>query len=384
MPRTVLCASDDVGVVAEVEEQLHAEEHQWQLRCVGSPSEALDALSSGTVDALVTPVTMTAPDGITLLEYTHAHFPAVARLALAAEHPGAVEIAGVGPVPQSLSKPCTPRTLEAAVELVLGLRELIASDHLRTLFGAQESLAKPPTVYTQLMQLSQDPNSTADDAVQLIQQDIGLTAEVLRLVNSAFYGQSDKVKDLSWAVVLLGLETLKSLALAGVAFRPGAPLPEGLNSDELAARAIRASVTAQKVSRKEHWGPETTSELALAALLSEVGLLVLAPGDPDGWARLRAREDDVPRAAAEREAFGCTVGEASAYLLGLWGFPVGAVAAAAAQPLDLTDPDVVMGPAPAALAVAFAHRKALGEAEPQMLARSTYLDDRRIEQWLSA
>lgn len=383
MPRTVLCASDEAGVAAEVEERLHADEHHWQLRCAGTSQEALEALSSGTVDALITPMSMMIPDGISLLEYTHAHFPAVARLVLAAEKSGPVEIAGVGPLTQSLSKPCTPRTLEAAVELVLGLRELIASEHLRTLFGAQESLAKPPAVYTQLVVLSQDPNSTADDVVRLIQQDIGLTAEVLRLVNSAFYGQSDTVKDLSWAVVLLGLDTLKSLALAGVAFRPGAPLPEGLNSDELATRAIRASVTAQKVSRREHWGPETTSELSLAALLAEVGLLVLAPGKPDGWARLRARQEDMPLAAAEREAFGCTVGEASAYLLGLWGFPVGAVAATAAQPMDLTDTEIVAGAAPAALAVAFAHRKAYGHVEPALLARSTYLDDNRVDHWLS-
>jgi HD-like signal output (HDOD) protein len=383
MPRTVLCASDDAGVAAEVKERLHTDEHRWQFRCAGTSQEALEALSSGAVDALITPMSMAAPDGVNLLEYTHTHFPAVARLVLEGETSGPVQIAGVGPLTQTLSKPCTPRTLEAAVELVLGLRELIASEYLRTLFGAQESLAKPPAVYTRLVELSQDPQSTADDVVQLVQQDVGLTAEVLRLVNSAFYGQSDKVKDLSWAVVLLGLDTLKSLALAGVAFRPGAPLPEGLNSDELATRAVRASVTAQKVSRREHWGPETTSELSLAALLAEVGLLVLAPGEPDGWALLRDQREELPSAALERDAFGCTVGEASAYLLGLWGFPVGAVAATAAQPLDLSDPETIAGAAPAALAVAFAHRKALGHVDPATLARSTYLDDRRVDHWLS-
>jgi HD-like signal output (HDOD) protein len=142
-------------------------------------------------------------------------------------------------------------------------------------------------------------------------------------------------------------------------------------------------VTAQKVSRKERWGAGTTSELSLAALLAEVGLLVLAPGDPDGWARLRARQEEFPSAAAEREAFGCSVGEASAYLLGMWGFPVGAVAATAAQPLDLSDPEIVAGAAPAALAVGFAHRKAYGHAEPESIARSDYLDDRKVDQWLS-
>lgn len=384
MSGTILCASADARLVAEVEELLHVQDHDWQLRCATTSQEALDALAAGQVDALVTPAAMTVPDGASLLEYTHAHFPSVARLVLSEEHTGEVQVEGVGPLTQALSKPCTPGTLESAVELVLELRDLVASEQLRTLFGAQESLAKPPHVYTSLVELSQDPNSTSEDVVNLVQQDVGLTAEVLRLVNSAFYGQSDTVKDLSWAVVLLGLDTLKSLALAGVAFRPGAPLPPGLDGGELATRAVRASVTVQKVARRERWDYDTVSELTLSALLAEVGLLVLAPGHPDGWARLRERDEQVPEAVAQQEAFGCTVGGASAYLLGLWGFPAGAVAATAVQPLDLTDPEAVGQATPAALAVAFAQQKARGQAEGHLLARSDYLDDRRVDTWLSA
>jgi HD-like signal output (HDOD) protein len=384
MSATILCASADPQLVAEVENQLHGGEHGWQVRGVTTSEQALEALSGDLVDAIVAPPTMIAPDGMSLLEYTHTHFPAVARLALAAEVSGPVQVDGVGPLGQALSKPCTPGNLESAVDLVLELRGLVDSEQLRTLFGAQQSLAKPPHIYTSLVELSQDPDSTAEDVVNLVQQDVGLTAEVLRLVNSAFYAQSEAVGDLSWAVVLLGLETLKSLALAGVVFRPGAALPEGLDSSDLATRAVRASTTAQKVARRERWDHDTVSEVALAALLAEVGLLVLAPGHPEGWARLREADEQTPPVEAEKEAFGCSVAEASAYLLGLWGFPAGAVAATAVQPVDLSDADAVATATPAALCVAFAHRKALGLAEGLALARSDYFDDRRVETWLRA
>jgi HD-like signal output (HDOD) protein len=294
-----------------------------------------------------------------------------------------VVIDAVGPARQ-LSKPCTPDSLPAALDLVLDLRRLVESERLRTLFGGLDTLAKPPHIYTQLVSLSQDPDSTADDVVDLVQQDVGLSAEVLRLVNSAFYAQSAKVHSIQWAVVLLGLDTLKALAVAGVVFKPGRPLPAGLDSEELAARAVRASVIAQRIAHREHWDPDTVSDVALSALLSEVGLLVLASNHPEQWAKLQELSQRLPAAQAQEEAFGVAVGRASAYLLGLWGFPAGALAATAAQPVEIGDLAAVSATSPAALAVAYAHEKAHGHAELSLFCRSGYLDDHRLERWQAA
>ncbi len=380
----IVCACTDEGLVSTVEQVLRDGHGEWDVRCVRTAAEAADLLAAAPVEALVTEPDMPGLDAASLLEYTHAHFPAVARLVLSGQGDGDVRIDGVGAAAQALSKPCTPDTLEAAVELVLQLRHLVESESLRALFGAQDALAKPPHIYGQLVALGEDPNSTTDDVVALVQQDVGLAAEMLRLVNSAFYGQAGQVTSIQWAVVLLGLETLKALAVAGVVFRPGLPLPPGLDSTDLAARAVRASMTAQRVARREGWDERTAADVALSALLAEVGLLVLAPARPDQWEELREREQHVPAAQAQREVFGCTVGEASAYLLGLWGFPAGAVATTAAHPLDVADADALAAATPTAVAVAFAHRKALGMAEEHLFARSGYLDDHRLARWLSA
>ncbi len=381
---TIVCATGDDQVLAQVRAQLDHRGDGWDLRCLRSGPETIDLLRTVPVEALVTDSTMPGADGASLLEYVHRHHPAIARLVLSGQPGQAVRIDGVGPLHELLSKPCTPDTLERALDLVLELRALVQSERLRALFGSLDTLAKPPHIYSQLVALSEDPNSTAEDVVGLIQQDVGLTAEVLRLVNSAFYSQAATVQSIQWAVVLLGLETIKSLAIAGVVFRPGTPLPEGLDSTELADRAVRASAIAQRIARRENWDLATVSDVTLGALLSEVGLLVLAPANPDQWEQLRGSEAGWAEGGAQQTAFGCTVGRASAYLLGQWGFPAGAVAATAMQPLDVADPAVLESATPAALVVAFAQLKARGQAEAWAFGHSGYLDERRLARWQSA
>jgi HD-like signal output (HDOD) protein/ActR/RegA family two-component response regulator len=378
----ILCVSDDDRLLADLRMVLADRMGAWDLQFVHS-GEAVQLLATDHVDVVVTKLGTPGADGESLLEHAHTAYPGVARLVLTGTADGAVVIDAVGPARQ-LSKPCTPDTLPAALELVLDLRRLVESERLRELFGGLDTLAKPPHIYTQLVALSQDPESTAEDVVSLVQQDVGLSAEVLRLVNSAFYGQSSTVHSIQWAVVLLGLDTLKALAVAGVVFRPGLPLPAGLDASELAARSVRASVIAQRIAHREHWDPDTVSDVALSALLSEVGLLVLASAQPQEWARLAELSARMPEAAAQEEAFGVTVGRASAYLLGLWGFPPGAVAAAAAQPVDVSDLAAVAAASPAALAVAYAHQKAHGEADLSLFCRTGYLDEHRLERWQAA
>jgi len=379
---TILCASDDERLLADLRVVLADRSGEWDLHFVRG-DDAARLLGEGAVDVVVSRLDTPGPDGVSLLEHAHAVYPSVARLVLTGTADGAVVIDAVGPARQ-LSKPCTPDTLPAALDLVLDLRRLVASERLRSLFGGLDTLAKPPHIYTQLVTLSQDPDSTADDVVNLVQQDVGLSAEVLRLVNSAFYGQSSTVHSIQWAVVLLGLDTLKALAVAGVVFKPGQPLPVGLDGEELAARAVRASVIAQRIAHREHWDPDTVSDVALSALLCEVGLLVLASAHPQEWARLPELDQRMPAARAQEEAFGVSVGRASAYLLGLWGFPAGALAATAAQPVDVADLAAVSAASPAALAVAYAHQKAHGEADLSLFCHTGYLDEHRLERWQAA
>jgi hypothetical protein len=119
-------------------------------------------------------------------------------------------------------------------------------------------------------------------------------------------------------------------------------------------------------------------------MLLEVGTLALAQGMPEQAARLRALLDEQEpagdpwlRARCESEVFGCTVPQASAYLLGLWGFAPAVVHMVASQPMDSSQ----AGATRADLLVGFAHRLVLDPGAAVSSPGHSLLDDDTLHTW---
>jgi HD-like signal output (HDOD) protein len=88
------------------------------------------------------------------------------------------------------------------------------SDYREKLLSSVETLPPLPTVLNQLLKLMNDANSSAGQISALIETDGVLSGNVLRCVNSAYYGLQSRVSSIRHAVTLLGFETLRNLALA--------------------------------------------------------------------------------------------------------------------------------------------------------------------------
>jgi len=86
--------------------------------------------------------------------------------------------------------------------------------HPRELKGIIQEIPTLPIVYQELFQKMQDPAVSVPQIADIIAQDQALTAKILHLVNSAFYGYSQQIKTISRAVVILGFQAVRSAALA--------------------------------------------------------------------------------------------------------------------------------------------------------------------------
>ena len=75
-------------------------------------------------------------------------------------------------------------------------------------------LATLPEITTRILEVLDNPNATADDLEQLVSSDPILSAKVLKVVNSSFYGMPAEVSSIKQAIVLLGVGGLKNIALA--------------------------------------------------------------------------------------------------------------------------------------------------------------------------
>ncbi len=377
--RRILFVDDEQHLLAGLRRLLRSRRDVWDMTFAQGAAEALAVMAQAPVDVVVSDMKMPGMDGAQLLAEVRRLYPRTARMILSGHADRMSIISAVGPTQQFLAKPCEVDVLVGAIERVLAIRDLVVDEQLRELLGGVESLPKPPQIYEQMLAIASDPFSSLDDVVAVIEHDLATSAEVLHLVNSSFFGLAAKVDSVARAVSLLGLETIQGLAVAGSVFRSGAVTPAGLDSAGLCRHGLLVATLARRFAVADGWPQTAVNDAFFAGLLVDVGLPVLAAAHPQVWQALReANPADVwEQEAAQVAAFGASVARATAYLLGLWGFPEAVVAAIADQPARPGDKTAT----PAAQLLTAARRKAAAPSQPLAPEPDGYLSADRVNRW---
>jgi putative nucleotidyltransferase with HDIG domain len=159
---------------------------------------------------------------------------------------------------------------------------------------------------------------------EIISRDVGMAAKILKLVNSSYFGLSVTVSDPVHATKLLGLNTIKALALTHSAFSQFSSLAcKSFSIDELAGHSIAAGQLARRILLHEGAGKEEASDANIAGILHDIGQLVLAQGFPEQYDTIlaAATEKGRPLFELEKEILGASHAEIGAYLVGVWKLP---------------------------------------------------------------
>ncbi|MGD9688207.1 MAG: HDOD domain-containing protein [Phycisphaerales bacterium] len=136
------------------------------------------------------------------------------------------------------------------------------------------TLPSLPAVALQVLELTRDPNVTADQLAALIQGDPGLTTKLLKTVNSSYYGLSKPCANISTAVGLLGLNAVKSLALGfSLIDTTGRAAEGGFDLVTYWRRAVYSAAGARYLAK--HTGTWDPEEAFVAALLQDMGMLAI-------------------------------------------------------------------------------------------------------------
>jgi HD-like signal output (HDOD) protein len=186
-----------------------------------------------------------------------------------------------------------------------------------------QSLPVLNSVVTRLLRLLEDPDTGVSDVSDLINLDQGLTADVLKLCNSAYFGLPRKVDSIQHAAVLLGTDVLFQLTLTAIAgnylaeARLGYALPKGALWHFSLACAIASKLLAEELNFEDHLS------LYTAALLQEVGKLILDPYlEPrvEEFQKLQA-EGELKFCDAEQQILGLDHAQAGGAILTAWKLP---------------------------------------------------------------
>lgn len=191
-----------------------------------------------------------------------------------------------------------------------------------SLVRATDNLFSLPDVVLRVNQLIDEPSTRPADLAEVILCDPGLSARLLRVVNSAFYARPKPVETVSQAIGLIGFRALRDLimATAAVDLFKGLP-PEKVNMEHFWMHGIACGIAARDLAGRR--GLRNGERLFLAGLLHGLGRLVFFSQCADAYREVLrlVEQEQLDSVAAEERVFGFNHVELGAELLRAWRFP---------------------------------------------------------------
>ncbi len=192
----------------------------------------------------------------------------------------------------------------------------------REIISKMKSFPSMSGIAAKVLNLLDNPDSSAAQVEQLLKQDPSLTANLLKLTNSAYFGIPSKVGSVRHAIAMLGWKRLSKLVLAACVSAitdrqiPGYDLPPGV----LWQHSVAVSVTAEGLMRELKIAE--TDEIFTAALLHDLGKLILGSFVEKELKEIQeVAARGIPFQMAEQEVLGTDHAEIGALMLESWSFP---------------------------------------------------------------
>ena len=199
--------------------------------------------------------------------------------------------------------------------------EALSPDLAMRLTAAVDSMPAFPKSVQKILDLTRDVACSPKDLVQVIDKDPVVTVKVLRVVNSAYYGLSNPITSIDHAVVFLGFNTIKNLALsiAAIGMLPSQALT-GFDSQRYLMHSLTTAGIARQLAQSL---PQADShDCFIAGLLHDFGKVVVAQFMPEEFKRSLELSlwKEVPLHVAVQEVLGVDHTTVGAMLAQKWRF----------------------------------------------------------------
>lgn len=328
--KRILFVDDEQHVLDALRRMLHGMRGQWEMQFATSGKAALDILQASPQDVVVADMRMPGMDGVTLLDEIRTRHPGVIRLILSGHSDTNTALKSVRHAHQFLLKPCKAEELMAAIARATTFQDIFSNEAVRTVVARIETLPSLPRTYLELMRELRREEPSLRVIGELVNQDVGMSANILKLVNSAFFGLRTHVSSPLHAVNLLGTEIIKALIISLHLFsRFNMDRFPGFSLELLWKHSLTTGLFAKTIAQIEGRRPPEIDDCFISGLLHDVGKLLLAANFEQRYQEVLARSRAERRTVhdMEREAFAASHAEIGAYLLGLWGLPENVVTA---------------------------------------------------------
>lgn len=320
----VLFVDDEPLVLQGLQRMLRPLRAEWEMAFVESGQAALQLMSEEPFQVIVSDMRMPGMNGAQLLSRVQEAYPKTVRLILSGHADKELILKCVGTAHQFLSKPCEPDALRAAIARGCEFDASLKSERIKQIIARMDRLPSIPALLNEVIDKLRQEDCSIEAVGEIIARDIAMTAKLLKLVNSAFFGLRRQISRPADAVTYLGIDTIKSLVLAVNAFSSMDSAANGpVSLDALWSHSLEVAGSARQLSLALGADKVQIEESFIAGMLHDIGKLALSVNVPEEYAGAiaAAKHSGAPLHKAEESVFGANHADIGGYLLSLWGLP---------------------------------------------------------------
>lgn len=324
MKKRILFVDDEPNILKSFQRMLRDMRTEWEMTFVDSGEKALACLGLAEYDVIVSDVLMPGMTGLELLSRVMQDYPKIIRIILSGHFDQDMTMGSVRLAHQSLHKPCKHEEVKATISRAFLLKDELTSEELKEMVGSMDRLPSLPTLYNKIIDVLNSPDASMRKVGEIISMDIGMTAKVLQLVNSAYFGLRRHINTPVEAVVYLGMEQIKALVLSVHIFTYAET--KGFSEEflkDIWDHSFLTGVYAKAIAESRMEEKEMIDAAFTAGVLHDVGKLIFVYNFSEKYWELvkRAKNEHIPFYQLEKEMFNVTHAEIGAYLLSIWGLP---------------------------------------------------------------
>lgn len=323
--KRILFVDDEPAILHVYDLMFQSHRKEWQMDFANNGYDALDRLSECQYDAVVSDMRMPELNGAQLLNEVSLRQPRTARFIISGYSDREQVMKCLRGTHQFMSKPFKVSDLQDKVVRSMQANEWLSSDALREVVASLFILPSLPSSYFQVLREIALPQPQAENIGAIVARDPAMTAKLLQIVNSAFFGLSRQITNPTEAVIHLGIETVRSLALGIQIFAQFDQLRSvEFSIGRFVRHSLKTATSARAIAHEEYGEPSMADEAFTAGLLMDIGTLVMVQNLAPAFDKALeiSRMEMKPMWEAEREVLGVTHAEIGAYLLALWGLPM--------------------------------------------------------------
>ncbi len=325
----VLFVDDEQNILSALKRSVRRNRRSWLVEFAVSGKEALDYLAKAEFDLVVSDVRMPGMDGIELLAEVKRIQPQAIRFLLTGYSNKESTLEAMKLAHQCFAKPSDPLVIIAAIERSDVLHKRINNNEVCTFISSLESVPSPPIVFKKLQAELEKSDSSYEVIADIVCTDAALSAKILQLVNSAFFGIQQDISEIKEGLFILGVEIIKSLVMIfGMGIKYGNSIRHFFLLEKFFAHSAEVAKLSKEIALYFGLSKKEAESAFTAGLLHDIGKLIFASYRPKEYRDISIHSNEsksVHITHLEKSAFNASHANIGAHLMSLWGLPLSVV-----------------------------------------------------------